>query len=489
MQRLISKSKFLAGKQCGKLLWTHYNARERIPAVDASTQAIFDQGHTVGRLAQRLVPDGIEIRRGAMTSMIESTQRALAAGRPVYEASFAADGIYCQVDILEPAANGAWNLLEVKSATRPKGVNLHDLAVQATCVQAAGLRIDRIYLVLVNSAYVRHGAIDPGALFHRIDWTDEVRARMRTIGSEVAAMQALIAGPEPDVPIGPHCGDPYECPLKERCWSFLPEHAVTTLHRAGRSAFEWLGRGIEDLCDVDSGELSEKQRIQREAVICGEVRVDRDALQTWIAGLTFPLVMLDFEAFAPAVPLFDGTRPYQPVAFQASAHVLATAASAPVHREFLHLQPTDPRPALVEFLLGLPTTGSLVAWHASYESRILEGLSAAFESSTVELDALRRRLVDLEEPFREFVVHHPRQFGSTSIKNVLPALSSLSYDDEAIRSGDVAAARYLRVVHGWPDAEQIDAFAKPELAADLLRYCAKDTLAMVEVWRALEGMV
>ena len=50
----VSKSKFLNGQQCPKLLWYGYNAKDQIPAPDASTQAVFDQGHEVGSLAKSL---------------------------------------------------------------------------------------------------------------------------------------------------------------------------------------------------------------------------------------------------------------------------------------------------------------------------------------------------------------------------------------------------------------------------------------------------
>src|SRR5512136_1691183 len=58
----ISKSKFLWGLQCSKLIWHAYNARHLIPEPDASQQAIFDQGHEVGALAKKMFPDGLEIQ-------------------------------------------------------------------------------------------------------------------------------------------------------------------------------------------------------------------------------------------------------------------------------------------------------------------------------------------------------------------------------------------------------------------------------------------
>ena len=57
----ISKSKFLWGGQCKKLLWHAYNAKDQIPGSDAAQQPIFDQGHEVSALAKSLYPGGIEV--------------------------------------------------------------------------------------------------------------------------------------------------------------------------------------------------------------------------------------------------------------------------------------------------------------------------------------------------------------------------------------------------------------------------------------------
>ncbi|MBL7994233.1 hypothetical protein JNM05_02580 [bacterium] len=57
----LSKSKYLNGLQCSKLLWHYYDAKDEIPKPDDATQAIFDQGHEVGELAKKFFPDGIEV--------------------------------------------------------------------------------------------------------------------------------------------------------------------------------------------------------------------------------------------------------------------------------------------------------------------------------------------------------------------------------------------------------------------------------------------
>jgi len=49
------------GLQCPKALWINYNNKALLPEVDAGTEALFDQGHQVGLLAQKLFPDGIDV--------------------------------------------------------------------------------------------------------------------------------------------------------------------------------------------------------------------------------------------------------------------------------------------------------------------------------------------------------------------------------------------------------------------------------------------
>ncbi len=59
----LSKTKYLDGLKCHKLLWYEYNRKEDLPEVDAATQAKFDQGKVVGELAQTLFPEGIVLKR------------------------------------------------------------------------------------------------------------------------------------------------------------------------------------------------------------------------------------------------------------------------------------------------------------------------------------------------------------------------------------------------------------------------------------------
>ena len=138
---LISKSKFINGLQCSKLLWTAYNDKELIPEFDASTQAIFDQGHSVGSLAKQMFPDGVEVGDGVrnLDETIRLTKEAIKLRKPMFESSFSANGGYCRTDILRPAPKDSWDLIEVKSTTSAKEVHLDDLAFQYWVLVKAGV--------------------------------------------------------------------------------------------------------------------------------------------------------------------------------------------------------------------------------------------------------------------------------------------------------------------------------------------------------------
>ena len=75
--QLLSKTKYMNGLQCPKLLWFICNDPEKVPEPDASTQSIFDQGHLVGELAKKLFPEGIDVPHDDFKVNLNRTQQLL----------------------------------------------------------------------------------------------------------------------------------------------------------------------------------------------------------------------------------------------------------------------------------------------------------------------------------------------------------------------------------------------------------------------------
>ena len=184
----------------------------------------------------------------------------------------------------------------------------------------------------------------------------------------------------------------------------------------------------------------------------------------------------------PPIPLYEGTWPYQTIPFQWSLHTLAGDGTLR-HRDFLAAGDRDPRRAfaktLVEALAGLDAP---IIVYSSYEQTRLKELAATFADLRDALEAIIARLVDLL-PIVRSAVYFPDAGFSNSIKSVGPALCpDFTYDDLTdIADGLAASAAFLRMASGNLAApEEAD-----RVRNALLAYCRRDTLAMVEVHRAL----
>src|ERR1039457_6457785 len=115
----ISKTKFLHGLQCAKLLACDYNAKHLFPEIDDGLQAKFDQGHEVGALAKKMFPNGVEVDVDPtdFEGAIQLTQKSLPSRRPIFEATLSANGGYARADILNSVGRNEWDIIEVKSTT------------------------------------------------------------------------------------------------------------------------------------------------------------------------------------------------------------------------------------------------------------------------------------------------------------------------------------------------------------------------------------
>jgi hypothetical protein len=71
----------------------------------------------------------------------------------------------------------------------------------------------------------------------------------------------------------------------------------------------------------DEFPLNDKQWMQVNSEIRNETSTDKDAIEKFVGDLTYPIYHLDFETFTSAVPIFNGSRPYQQLVFQYSLHI------------------------------------------------------------------------------------------------------------------------------------------------------------------------
>jgi Domain of unknown function(DUF2779) len=188
----------------------------------------------------------------------------------------------------------------------------------------------------------------------------------------------------------------------------------------------------------------------------------------------------------PPIPLYEGTRPYQSIPFQWSLHAI-DGAGVLHHRQFLAQTNRDPRRPFTEALIdALVAFDGPVLVYSTYEQTRLTELAAEFPDLRGALNALITRLVDLL-PIVRGAVYFPEFHFSNSIKSVAPALCpGFGYDDlPGIADGATASAAFLQLASGHVACpEEVN-----HLRSSLLAYCQRDTLALVEVHRALARII
>ncbi|HAV10263.1 MAG TPA: DUF2779 domain-containing protein [Dehalococcoidia bacterium] len=489
-EKLLSKSKYMNGRQCLKYLWTAVHDPDKIAQPDVGTQQRFDAGYAIGELAKSLFPNGINIpTNGGFMEGISQTEQLLLKRVPLFEAAILTGRLYARVDILKPANSSEWDIIEVKSAASVKPEHIQDVAFQRFCLQRAGLAVNRCFLMCVNTQYVKEGDLDPAALFLTQDITESVMAESQGLAARVEGMLEIMdTQRSPDVPIGSQCNNPYSCPVQDYCWAFLPERHVFTLYSdsAREKASDLLSHGILAVADIpESYPLTEKQQIQREAIIADQPYLYKHGINSFLSTLHYPLHFLDFETFDTAIPLFNGTRPYQRIPFQFSLHIQKHTPSDPKHFSFLAEGTEDPRPAfLVELRKMLGSKGSIIVYNQSFEEGVLREMALAFPEYDEWVNNTCSRMVDLWRPFKNFYYYHPAQDGSGSLKSVLPALTGMGYSDLHISEGQMASVEYFRVTYGNASEED-----RQSVKENLLKYCGRDTEGMVWIIEKLRALM
>lgn len=470
----LSKTRYLQGLSCPKLLWTLVNAPERMPKVDAQTQFLFDQGHEVGNLAKKRYPKGIEIWKD---NAVKITWARIQERQVLFEATFAYKNAYARVDILLPHGKHEWDIIEVKSSTEVKDEHLEDVGFQYYALAGAGLKIRKVFILTVDNEYVRGEKIDEDKFFKKEDVTEVAMELSDDVEATLERMQKIIAGPEPKPKLGTDCLEPKDCPL---CQKDLKGVELATLFYFGKKAYPLINKGIKTFKDLpETTKLTDKQIIQIKAVETRTPHVEKKPIEQFLKLIKEPITALDFETIFPAIPVFKGTSPYEQVPTQFSAHIIKN--DKVTHKEFLAQTEEDPRKTFLQALKTLPQSGTVLAFNASFERRIMEKLAEDFPGEAPWLNSLINRLEDLALPFKEFWYYHPRQKGSYSLKEVLPAMTERGYEGLTIAEGGAATRAFLSMMNDKHTEKETK-----KIREDLLKYCARDTEAMVEILNKLK---
>ncbi len=478
----LSKSRIMSSLQCLRRVHLEVN-RKDLAHYSPATEAAFALGHEVGDIAIELYGGDqgafIEYNGGNFSAALAKTEQLMTSmfRAPVFEATLQHEGVLVREDVLLPD-DESWRIVEVKASTKVKPEHVHDCAVQAWVHLGAGYPLNRISLAHINNRFVYAGDGNYGGLLIEQDLTDPVLELLPAVPLWVEHAQQAVSGPMPDVPVGQHCTNPYECPFLKFCWPGDTRYPIIGLAGGRKKLGVWVMDGYRDIRDVPSAEISNDTQLRIHRVTLEGQPELLPGARSFVDSLAYPRFYLDFETVGPAIPIWAGTRPYQSLPFQWSCHI-ERAPGVMEHAEFLDLSGEPPMRALAEQMIRDLELEGPVLMYTDYELKVIQGLAAMFPDLAGALQAIIVRLVDLH-PVTKTNYYHPDMLGSWSIKAVLPTIApDMDYAAlEGIREGTEASAAYLEAIHPATSPARREA-----LRGDLLRYCRHDTEAMVRLLR------
>lgn len=487
---LLSKSSFIRGVQCEKHLYLykyHYNEMDQLSDMQ---RAIFKRGTDVGKLAQQLLPNGVDASPATQfeyDKAVRETKKLIEEKQKViYEASFNFSDVLAVADIVVNDKAGL-KVFEVKSSTSISETYIRDAALQYWVISNCGYKIKDFSITYINNQYVRNGELDLNELFITESVMKLILPLQKWVEENVNTFKKVPAKKSiPKIDIGEHCYDPYTCGFYEYCRKHIPENSVFDLSGVHLTKkYDFYRDGIIRLEDIpDNAKLSQSAKLQLDVYKSKKDMIDKKAIKEFLADLNYPLYFMDFETFQPAVPMFDNSKPYQQIPFQYSLHYKKNRKGKVDHFEFLAEAGTDPRIKFVEYLLrDTEGKGDILTYNKSFEILRLKEIADAFPKYKTEIEERIGRVKDLMLPFQKKYYYTYKMQGSYSIKYVLPALiPELSYEKLEINEGGLASIAFESLFY------ETDLMRIAETRTNLLEYCKLDTFAMVKLLEILENL-
>ena len=270
---ILSKSTYIKGEQCEKALYLFKNRPFLRDKLSMEQRAKFKRGTDVGILAQQYFPGGINMTPSSPSQFGKKAAETLKnltnpAVNVMYEAVFQYNDTLIMLDIIVRDGD-KWRAIEVKSSLSISPTYMKDAALQYYVLKGCNVPLSDIQLMYINADYVRNGELDLSQLFVFQSVKDYAEQYQDVIAKNIAHFKDIIKQPHsPKIPIGNQCDTPYRCEFHGHCWKDVPNKLNEPYSIDYKPLYELLGK--------------------------------RDQTTAFL-NLLF---------YRPAVPLFDGDKPY-----------------------------------------------------------------------------------------------------------------------------------------------------------------------------------
>ena len=371
---ILSKSTYIKGEQCEKALFLFKNRPFLRDKLSMEQRAKFKRGTDVGILAQQLFPGGINMTPSSPSQFGKKAAETLKnltnpAVNVMYEAVFQYDDTLIMLDIIVREGD-KWRAIEVKSSLSISQTYMKDAALQYYVLKGCNVPLSDIQLMYINADYVKNGDLDLSQLFVFQSVKDYTEQYQDVIAKNIAHFKDIIKQPHsPKIPIGNQCDTPYRCEFHGHCWKDVPNEADKPYTIDYKILYELLG--------------------------------DRNQ-STAFLNLLF---------YRPAVPLFDGDKPY--TEFIIGFSILSN------NGEFDRIYNWNCLEDLSKWKESLPLLSEKLSGFERVVCFAPQNITASLQKyNLLESKELNYKILNLREVLLQSDFHHEKVKTDFSLKNV-----------------------------------------------------------------------
>lgn len=465
----------MKAEQCLKhfyLYRKHPGLRDKL---SKDKQFIFKRGTDIGVFAQQLFPGGTDVTKGEkwnQEQFAQNTKRLIEEGvQTIYEATFIHDGLLVMVDILHKQ-DDQWVAYEVKSALKITETYVKDACFQYYVIKNCLPHLVDFNLLTLNTNYVLEGDVVMEQLFKTTSvLKDALKNEAYFAHQTRLAKLTLEQHKIPNIKVGPHCFQPYDCDFLGLCWKNINDpSSVFSMGKLSKQAMlELYHHNIKRIDEIDENTITKKElKIQVKAAKEQREQMDKEDIQRFLSHIKEPYCSLDIEAWMPAIPHYQGTKPFQQIPFLFSMVYEQDGE----RKTFSYFKPIeeDARKEFLETILeSTQTFQTIFMFDKSLEELVLNQLAELFPDVKEDVSALKRKIVDLAEPIRRGNFYHPDMKGNFTLKSIAPLVNeSLSFNQLEVQSGISAMYTYEGLL------TETNTMEKETIKAQLVDYCEMD---------------
>ncbi len=469
---LISKSAFIKAEQCLK----HFYLYKKFPflkdKISKEKQLIFQRGNHIGKVAQTLFPNGVDIS-ASKQNMLEYAKRTLdeikKGTETIYEATFIYNQLVVMVDILHKTTDG-WIAYEVKSSIKISETYVKDACFQYYVVKHCLNNLINFNLITINNKYELVNEFNPSKYFKITSvLNDAIKNEVYFENQSHVALTTLSLNEAPNINIGLHCFQPYDCDFIGNCWKQI-------IHDNKFYEKEQLNK-YNLLKALPNIELPVGYQLPKTKTI--DETYNQSSVKQLILKIQEPVCSMDIEAWGPALPYYNGTTPFQQIPFLFSICYLNN--NKLTHKHYLKPIQYDDRICFIATLIDYTAQfNTILVYDKTLELGILNQMINLFPDYKTEIEKIKIKFIDLYELLQQQHYDHPKLQGQSSLKAISNILSEqLSYDKLEIQSGLTAMYAYESLIlEQNPIHQEI-------IKQQLIDYCNMDTVVTYEFYKYL----